>query len=81
MSPSRCPSRPWPSLLAAQQQGKLAVEASTGSGQPVSGVLNFVDNAVNPQAGKRSAPRRASPTAPAPCGRASSRPPRSRSRP
>ncbi|UUZ51088.1 hypothetical protein LP420_16940 [Massilia sp. B-10] len=64
MSPSRCPSRPWPSLLAAQQQGKLAVEASTGSGQPVSGVLNFVDNAVNPQAGairaKARFPNRAS---------------------
>lgn len=38
-------------LLAAQQQGQLAVEASTGSGQPVAGVLSFVDNAVNPQAG------------------------------
>jgi multidrug efflux system membrane fusion protein len=38
-------------LLAAQQQGKLAVEASTGAGSAVSGVLNFVDNAVNPQAG------------------------------
>ncbi len=38
-------------LLAAQQQGKLAVEASTGAGKPVTGELNFVDNAVNAQAG------------------------------
>ncbi|SHH60812.1 efflux RND transporter periplasmic adaptor subunit [Massilia sp. CF038] len=38
-------------LLAAQQQGKLAVQASTGAGKPVEGVLNFVDNAVNTQAG------------------------------
>jgi len=39
-------------LLAAQQAGPLAVEASTGGGaKPVSGVLSFVDNAVNTQAG------------------------------
>ncbi|HEU4776567.1 MAG TPA: efflux RND transporter periplasmic adaptor subunit [Telluria sp.] len=38
-------------LLAAQQRGQLAVEASSGAGKPVTGFLHFVDNAVNPQAG------------------------------
>jgi RND family efflux transporter MFP subunit len=42
------------SLLAAQRAGKVAVEASTGSGadaKPVTGELKFVDNAVDPAAG------------------------------
>ena len=39
-------------LLAAQQRGAVAVEASTGgAGQPVRGSLSFIDNTVDPKAG------------------------------
>ena len=39
-------------LLAAQHQGAVAVEASTGTaGKPVLGKLSFIDNTVDPQAG------------------------------
>jgi multidrug efflux system membrane fusion protein len=40
------------SLLAAQKQGKVAVEASTGGeAKPVTGELSFVDNTVDPTSG------------------------------
>jgi len=40
------------SLLAAQKAGAVAVEASTGAeGKPVTGVLSFVDNTVDPTSG------------------------------
>lgn len=40
------------SLLAAQKRGKVEVEARAGEGaQPVTGVLSFVDNTVDPTAG------------------------------
>ncbi|QOL50440.1 efflux RND transporter periplasmic adaptor subunit [Massilia litorea] len=40
------------SLLAAQKQGKVAVEASTGAdAKPVTGELSFVDNTVDPTSG------------------------------
>ena len=39
-------------LLAAQKQGKVAVEASTGGdAKPVTGELSFVDNTVDPTSG------------------------------
>ena len=39
-------------LLAAQRQGKVAVEASVGAdARPVTGMLSFIDNTVDPQAG------------------------------
>jgi multidrug efflux system membrane fusion protein len=39
-------------LLAAQKSGAVAVEASTGAdAKPVSGVLSFIDNTVDPKAG------------------------------
>jgi multidrug efflux system membrane fusion protein len=40
------------SLLAAQKQGKVAVEAKTGGeAKPVTGELSFVDNTVDPTSG------------------------------
>ncbi len=39
-------------LLAAQKNGVVAVEASTGAdGKPVAGTLSFIDNTVDPKAG------------------------------
>lgn len=38
-------------LLSAQRAGQVAVEARSPGGEPVIGKLNFIDNAVDPQAG------------------------------
>jgi multidrug efflux system membrane fusion protein len=38
-------------LLAAQRRGKVDVQARAGEGQPVTGVLSFVDNTVDPSTG------------------------------
>jgi multidrug efflux system membrane fusion protein len=38
-------------LLAAQKGGKVTVEASAGGASPVTGLLSFIDNTVDPAAG------------------------------
>ena len=46
------PESSLPSLLAAQKRGKVEVEALPGADlAPVKGLLSFVDNTVDPQAG------------------------------
>jgi RND family efflux transporter MFP subunit len=46
------PESSLPALLAAQRQGKVAVEATPGAGlPPVTGILSFIDNTVDPAAG------------------------------
>ena len=46
------PESSLPALLAAQKRGKVEVEALPGAGlAPVKGVLSFVDNTVDPNAG------------------------------
>lgn len=46
------PESSLPSLLAAQKRGKVEVEALPGADlAPVKGMLSFVDNTVDPQAG------------------------------
>lgn len=46
------PESSLPALLAAQKRGKVEVQALPGAGlAPVSGVLSFVDNTVDPTAG------------------------------
>ncbi|TQK05006.1 efflux RND transporter periplasmic adaptor subunit [Herbaspirillum sp. SJZ107] len=46
------PESSLPALLAAQKRGKVEVQALPGAGlSPVSGVLSFVDNTVDPTAG------------------------------
>jgi RND family efflux transporter MFP subunit len=46
------PESSLPALLAAQRQGKVAVEATQGAGlAPVTGTLSFIDNTVDPAAG------------------------------
>jgi RND family efflux transporter MFP subunit len=46
------PEASLPSLLAAQKQGKVEVQALPGAGlAPVTGTLSFIDNTVDPQSG------------------------------
>ena len=46
------PESSLPALLAAQKRGKVEVQAAPGAGlAPVTGVLSFVDNTVDPAAG------------------------------
>src|SRR5690349_2447843 len=46
------PESTLPALLAAQKRGKVAVQALPGADlPPVTGLLSFVDNTVDPQAG------------------------------
>jgi RND family efflux transporter MFP subunit len=46
------PEASLPALLAAQKRGRIEVEATPGAGMaPVTGLLSFIDNTVDPAAG------------------------------